>query len=147
MIQQIPFSLVLPIWQTRLWTNRGSDITPTSAMVFMGGHDGNNMHGQSTFWGYVVNGTLVGVNSGHTCADGSYRSRGLWVEPNYRFQGIGKKLLQATIECGRKHNCVFCWSLPRQQSWPAYQSVGYELCSDWFPTETNSLNAFCRLGY
>ena len=145
MIQEISFDQLLPIWRDRLWPNRQSEITPNSAMVFLGGYDGNNMHTTPAFWSYVLDGTIVGVNSGHMCADGSYRSRGLWVDPGHRNQGIGRKLLREAIQTAQNHGASFCWSVPRQQSWPAYQSAGFYLSSDWFPTETNDSNAYCRV--
>lgn len=147
MIQEISFDQLLPIWRTKLWPNRQSEITPNSAMVFLGGYDGSNMHTEPTFWGYITHDTIAGVNSGHMCADGSYRSRGLWVDPGYRNQGIGRKLLLATVQRAQANGASFCWSLPRHQSWPVYQSAGFSLSSDWFPTETSDLNAFCQIDF
>lgn len=144
-LEHISWDAIHNIWKNRLWPERQSEITPNSAMVFLGGHDRDNMDYQPTFWGRVRNGMIIGVNSGHRCSDGSYRSRGLWVAPEYRCNGLGKILLNAVISQAQTEGATYCWSVPRRQSWPAYASVGFRLSSDWFPTETSDFNAFCRI--
>ena len=98
MIKHITFEEILPVWRNFLWTDRFSPIEKTSAMNFLGGHNLNNMSFAPTFFAYILNNKIVGVNSGHKCMDNSYRSRGLWVFPEYRGQHIGRKLLLATID-------------------------------------------------
>jgi GNAT superfamily N-acetyltransferase len=84
-----------------------------------------------TFFGVFDQDKLVGVNSGHRTKDNEYRSRGLWVDPDYRGKKIGKILLQSTINKGVEEGCDLIWTLPRQSSMPAYSSVGFEKQSDW----------------
>jgi GNAT superfamily N-acetyltransferase len=103
---------------------------------------------QSTpiFLGYIINDNIVAVNSGHACTNqNNYRSRGLWVDPNYRRQGIAQLLLTATIEQGQQEGYTQIWSYPRQSSWPTYQAVGFKLASDWEISETSEANAYCVL--
>lgn len=143
MIKNISWEEILNIWTNNLWPNRISAIEPTSAMVYLSEYDINNMLSVPTFFGYVINETIVGVNSGHRCNDGSYRSRGLWVDPMYRKQGIGIKLLQATIDQGFKENTKFIWSYPRKTSWNTYAQAGFQLTSNWMASETSDSNAYC----
>jgi GNAT superfamily N-acetyltransferase len=143
MIQQISWSEIFEIWSEKLWPQRNvQTIEPFSAMLLSGGY-GSNQSYSPTFWGYMRDSAIVGVNSGHACVDGSYRSRGLWVDPEYRNQGIGRNLLLKALEQAENENTRLCWSLPRKTSWPTYQSAGFELCSDWFQTETSDANAYC----
>jgi len=144
MIRILDYSDVFEIWQNKLWLNRTSKIESVSAMLYLNGYDLENYKYEPTFFGYVVDDKIVGVNSGHKCADHTYRSRGLFVEKDYRHHGIGKDLLLATIEQGKKEYCTLVWSFPRKESWSVYQSAGFSLTSDWIFGETG-INAYCKL--
>lgn len=145
MIKIISWEEIKHIWHFHLWPERISAIEPTSAMNYLKGYDIKNMGAGPTFFGYFMNQSLVGVNSGHRCADNSYRSRGLWVNEQNRGDGIGKKLLLATIQQGRNEMTEFIWSYPRKTSWFVYKSVGFIRTSHWSKSETSEANAFCIL--
>ena len=143
MIVKITWPEIYPVWRTKLWPTRVSDIEPTSCMMFMGGFEQQNLNQTPVFLGCMINSQIVGVNSGHLCTDGGFRSRGLWVDPEYRKQGIGVQLLTATIQMAQHQGAKFCWSLPRHSSWNVYERAGFTLASNWFPTETSEENAYC----
>lgn len=144
MIISISWEEIRFIWQQHLWPNRISAIEPTSAMCCLGGYDIKNTESIPSFFGYVRDNKIVGVNSGHACpSDSTYRSRGLWVDPLFRGQGIGQTLLTAVINQGQSEGYNTVWSYPRQTSWKTYQSVGFTLISDWQPSETSDANAYC----
>jgi len=143
-IKVISYKEILEVWQNKLWKNRTSKIEPNSAMVYLNGYDLKNMTYTPTFLGYFIDNTIVGVNSGHKCYDNSYRSRGLYVDENYRKNGIGKQLLLSTIEQGKLEFADFVWSYPKQSSWKCYQSAGFTLSSEWHLSE-NDINAYCKL--
>lgn len=142
MIIEISYQEILPIWKHHLWTMRKSPIEPNSAMSFMGGYSMQNMTFQPTFLAYMIDGNIAGVNSGHRCSDDSYRSRGLFTFDQYRNRGVGKSLLEATIEQAKKEDTFLVWSYPRQTSWNVYERAGFSLTSDWHETETG-INAYC----
>lgn len=144
MIHKVSFTDILPIWHQYLWPHRQSNIESHSAMLLDGTHDLKNFDNICSYFAYIVDDMIIGCNSGHLCCDGSYRSRGLYVNKNYRKQGIGKELLLATISQGRIETKSFIWSQPRIESWTVYQSAGFELISDWVETETGT-NAFCKI--
>jgi GNAT superfamily N-acetyltransferase len=112
-------------------------------MVYLSGHNINNMNFSPTFFGYFVDDTLVGVNSGHLCDDNSYRSRGLWVDDAHRGYGYGKHLLQAAIDQAKLESADYIWSFPRKTSWRTYKSVGFKKTSTWVKSDTSEANAFC----
>lgn len=145
MIKPISFEEILPIWKNYLWPNRISEITANSAMTYLGGYDWYNMSTVPTFFGYYVDGKLVGVNSGHKTLTNSYRARGLYVSPEMRGKGIGTLLLIATIHQASNEGCDFCWSYPRYTSWNTYKNAGFELTSDWEKSETSDRNAYCYI--
>lgn len=144
MLQKITFDEILPIWDNYLWPDRVSEITPTSAMSFMGGYDLQNMCHEPTFFAYMLDGEIAGVNSGHMCKDNDYRSRGLYVFEKFRGRGIGTILLEATIEQARKEEASLCWSYPKDSSWRTYSKAGFILVSDWEDAE-NGTNAYCMI--
>ena len=146
MLTELNWKEIHIIWTTHLWPNRSSPIEPVSAMCFLNGHNMANMVSIPTFYGYIVNDKIVGVNSGHACPDqNNYRSRGLWVDPNYRGRGIGQQLLTATINQGLQEGYDQIWSYPRRSSWPTYRAVGFALASEWEVSETSEANAYCIL--
>ena len=142
MITQIDFDTIYPVWGNFLWSKRTSKIETNSAMVYLGGIDINNMYYTPSFFAYIHNGIIYGVNSGHKCSNESYRSRGLYVFPEHRNQGIGSKLLSATIDQAKKENSKFIWSYPKQASWKTYEKVGFNLSSIWEKSEMD-INAYC----
>lgn len=144
MIITIPFEEIYSIWNTQLWPTRESTIETHSAMNFLGGYDIKNMISNPTFFAYKLDNKIVGVNSGHLCHDNSYRSRGLFVFPEYRKQGIGKMLLLATINKGRDECADYVWSYPKQSSWKTYESAGFNLASSWETSELD-INAYCKI--
>jgi GNAT superfamily N-acetyltransferase len=145
MIKKITFEQIFEVWQNHLWPNRTSPIESNSAMIFLGGYTMDNMHTTPTFLGYYVEDKLVGVNSGHKCSDNSYRSRGLFVFPEFRHSGIATTILKETIKQGEIEGCSFVWSYPRKTSWRAYEQANFVLMSDWEGSETSEANAYCGI--
>ncbi len=138
------YETILPIWTTKLWPNRTSKIEANSAMTLNRTYDMANMEAHPTFFSWVEDGAIVGINSGHRCGDNSYRSRGLWVNPAYRRKGIGVQLLLATIEQAKSEHCVVAWSYPKLESWRTYEKAGFILASGWEESELGQ-NAYCTL--
>lgn len=145
MIRPITWSQIKKIWHTRLWPDRTTAIESTSAMCYLSGYDINNMNYDPTFFGYFVHHKIVGVNSGHLCADNSYRSRGLWVDKDYRGNGFGRQLLEAAVNQAKLESADFIWSFPRKSSWSTYKSVGFKRTSKYTKSETSDTNAYCIL--
>jgi GNAT superfamily N-acetyltransferase len=144
MIVHITFDEILPIWRDHLWPGRVSKIETNSAMKIFSGYDMYNMSTPATFFAFIKDGEIAGVNSGHSCSDNSYRSRGLYVFPKFRKQGIGKALLLATIEQSKLEKAQYVWSYPKQSSWPTYNAVGFSLVSPWEISELDT-NAYCTI--
>ena len=146
MIINITFLEIKSVWENELWPGR-KDIEPASAMLYSRSYSMKNFELPAFYFGIYDSTKLIGVNSGHMCDDGSFRSRGLWVDPNYRKRGLGVQLLSKTIAAGSKMGADFCWSLPRKTSWPAYERAGFILTSDWMKTDTSDANAYCKYTY
>lgn len=143
MIVQIDFSTIYHYWSTLLWPDRNSKIEPTSAMNFLGNYDLKNLDFSPTFFAYKIDNNIVGVNSGHKCFDNGYRSRGLYVLPEYRGKKIGVELLLSTINQGVAEKCDYVWSYPKNTSWGTYSKAGFILSSDWEISELGN-NAYCK---
>lgn len=144
MIKEISYNEIEHIWINHLWPSRTSKIESVSCMLFLHGYDLQNYYYIPKFFAYIIDDKIVGVNSGHKCADQSYRSRGLFVFPEYRKHGVGRELLLATINQGKIEKSSLVWSYPRQESWHTYESAGFTLASEWQQSETGT-NAFCKI--
>jgi len=144
MIQTVNFSDILPIWTEHLWPERVSKIESHSAMLFLGGLDIGNFNYKATYFFYMVGDIIAGCNSGHLCVDNTYRSRGLYVFPEYRNRGIGMRLLLATINQARNEYANSIWSYPKEKAFTTYRNAGFTLVSNFEPSELGQ-NAYCKI--
>lgn len=135
-IKEISFEEILPFWQQKLWPGRISKIEPMSALTKTLDIDMNIFANyQPTFWGAIIGDTIVGVNSGHRTSVTEYRSRGLWVDENWRNCGVAKLLLLQLINKATELHCKSIWTLPRLSSLKAYESVGFKSIGHPFDLE------------
>lgn len=130
-VKQTSFEEILPFWEC-LWPKRSSPIKPTSSLLFLGGHDLRiHNEGNPHFWKLLLNDTVIGVNSGLSTSQDAFRSRGLWIHPQFRGKSLSQKLLHyAEIE-GIKRGCKYLWSAPRYGSLTAYEKFGFVQVSAW----------------
>lgn len=146
-VKFITFEECADVWSTKLWPGR-KDIEPASAMVYSPEtvelkYDMRNMELPQVFFGLFFGGEMIGVNSGHVCGDGSFRSRGLWVDWIYRGKGLGIELLTSTIHYAHVMKSTFIWSYPRFTSRKSYEAAGFTITSDWRASDTSDSNAYC----
>jgi GNAT superfamily N-acetyltransferase len=141
------FDTVEQVWRERLWLNRTSAIETHSAMTWP--HDGNTLEYDMDIFKYPASffavwhdEKLIGVNSGHRTTDTLYRSRGLWVDPDYRKQGIAQLLFGATETAAQLEGCSAVWSIPRKTALSAYKHFGFEAVGGFFGTETSDANIY-----
>lgn len=134
MIKDVTYEEVIPLWN-KLWEQRVSPIEPVSAMRLPTKeelaidpsircyHDDID---SATFLGIYDGKRLVAVNSFHRVG-GMSRSRGLYVEPEYRGQGYGYHLLRETWR-----RCVVkpLWSYPKYEALHVYVNAGFRVVSD-----------------
>lgn len=94
------------------------------------------------FLGVFADSELVGVNSCHLSSQSHFRSRGLWVDPAHRGQGLAQMLFSATEELAKTNNADMIWSMPRQTALKSYQHFGFQTVGDFFGTETADANIY-----
>ena len=147
-VQKITFEEILPIWSAFLWPNRKSPIETHSAIKYGAmpyEYDIEYFKNPPSFWAALdEEGRIVGVNSGHKTGS-SYRSRGLFVMPHSRGQGIATMLLMQTVYQAKLELSKFCWTMPRRSSIKSYNKAGFIQTSDWFGTETSDSNCFALI--
>lgn len=132
-LEKIEFETIKKIWETKLWRDRISAIKPMSSMQWNGGIDMSIYDKyEPTFFGVYDGDKLVGVNSGFRTKDTLYRSRGIWVDPDYRGQGVAQKLFEALDAVALNEGCVEIWSIPRKDALVAYLRAGYVQVGSFF---------------
>lgn len=114
----------LPLWK-KLWRHRLTPIEPVSHMKFLGGY--SQELGEPYFVGAFINSQLVGCNSFHR-VDNTIRSRGLYVEPEYRRMGIGYYLLNEVVHLAPRG---MVWSFPRESALPVYLKAGFACSNEY----------------
>ena len=127
------FQDIKNIWNEKLWPNRKSIIKEISSMQYLGGYDMTIYEKyKPTFFIVGHRDTIVGVNSGHRTKDRLYRSRGIWVDPEFRRYGVAQILFDMTEKQAKKENCDAVWSMPRKSALPAYEKFGFVKQGDFF---------------
>jgi len=134
-VRKIDWDTIHFQWKFNLWPGR-YDIKPMSSMIY-NKPETYDMEiyekYEPTFWGvYSDKNEIVGVNSGFRTADDMYRSRGIYVNPDYRKQGIAQMLFDALEEQSIEESCTHIWSYPREGSHHAYLKFGFEETSKWY---------------
>ena len=143
----LSWKTILNVWQKELWPGRTSAIETHSAMTWpyensQPKHDMSVFNYTPYFMGVYDNQTLIGVNSGHRTSGRHFRSRGLWVHPSYRRQGVSQLLFQLTEEAAHREGAEMIWSVPRKTALSAYQHFGFETVGGFFATETAESNIY-----
>jgi GNAT superfamily N-acetyltransferase len=143
----IQFETIEQVWREKLWPGRTSAIESHSAMTWP--HDANPYEYDMEIFNYLATffaaydgSKIIGVNSGHKTKDTLYRSRGLWVDPDYRKQGVAQLLFDSTEMQAKLEGCSAVWSIPRKTALPAYQRFGFETVGGFFGTETSDANIY-----
>ena len=143
----LSWKTILNVWQKELWPGRTSAIETHSAMTWpfentQPKYDMQVFNYMPYFIGVYDDQKLVGVNSGHRTSKSHFRSRGLWVHPSYRRQGISQTLFHLTEEAALREGAEMIWSVPRKTALPAYQRAGFETVGGFFTTETSESNIY-----
>ena len=131
-VEDSSFIEIYSVWNKHLWPGRVSKIEITSCVQFGGGFNLEYLQRPAWFWKIMVDNKLAGVNSGFLTEPKSFRSRGLYVFPEYRRLGFGRQLLLETILKAKSLGCNHFWSMPRKSVLPTYESVGLSRCGDFF---------------
>lgn len=140
----IDFHTARDVWSHNLWPGRQSPIEANSAMRWLGGIEMDLMSYPASFWGITTDlptKKIIGLLSGHFGGEilvpefshhtRSFRTRGLWVDPNYRLQGIARTLMQEAENQARIEECRALWTFPRKTSFLAYQRLGFQQAGNW----------------
>ena len=148
-IERLTFEQIFDVWNDKLWPDRQSPIETHSAMTwpFEGSPqpiDMNIFTYTPTFWGMFIDNKLVGVNSGHKTSDTQYRSRGIWVDPEYRGNGLAQYLFTITEHRAILEKCNMIWSIPRKTALSSYTNYGFDTVGDFIKTETSEANIYVK---
>jgi GNAT superfamily N-acetyltransferase len=131
-IEEIDFLTIENIWRNKLWPGRISAIEPYSTMMFMHDrYDAEFANRPRIFLGGFINSLLVAVTSLHLAEARMARHRGLWVDPEFRKQGNGTKIITAASAHAGLLGADAIWSFPRKSSMSAYCASGYIQSSPW----------------
>lgn len=131
LVEPSSFQAVKPYWKA-LWPGRKSAIEPTSGMQLNGGFDKNYIKFKAYFWeAKSPMGSTAGVLSGHLSSEREFRTRGLYIAPEYRRQGVAHWLLKEAELKALSLGAELMWALPRKTSLTTYENFGFIKVSDW----------------
>ncbi len=126
-LEACEFSQILDVWKIHLWPDRKSEIEPISLIDENGMINADIRDAAVFFWRIVnvENNQTIGCVSSCQTSPTSMRSRGLWIQPDYRNMGLAKTLMSAIFEKALSLKCLKVWTMPRFSSWPFYQKIGF----------------------
>lgn len=125
------FNVVYPIWRDKLWKGRRSKITPSSPIDYLGEFNYDIMKTYPIFLACYHNNKVVGVNSLLGTSNTYCRSRGIYIEEEQRLKGIGKAIMDTTIEIADSLCYEIIWSMPRKEALPFYLKCGFQQTTDF----------------
>ena len=148
-IERLTFEQIFDVWNNKLWPDRQSPIETHSAMTwpFEGKPqpiDMNIFTYTPTFWGMFIDNKLIGVNSGHKTSDTQYRIRCIWVDPEYRGNGLAQYLFTITEHRAILEKCNMIWSIQRKTALSSYTNYGFDTVGDFIKTETSEANIYVK---
>lgn len=142
------FEHILPVWQNKLWSGRKSTIETHSVMTWPWNdqpcHDMAIFEYPATFWCATSADQIIAVISGHKTSDCHYRTRGIWVDPDYRLCGVSQTLFLLVTAQAQLERCKKLWSLPKQSAIRAYTKAGFTTVGDYFVTEMSVSNIYAQ---
>lgn len=126
-LQEISHEAIHPLWTNGLWPSRPTKELYMSAMLYGGGYDSEiSKKYRPRFWGIYHQNRLVAVNSGFQTSPHHYRSRGLYVEEEFRRRGLATMLLGTCHDEARRLGCSTLWSFARLTALSAYLHAGFQ---------------------
>ena len=139
-IEHIEWEEIKEVWEEQLWPAKKNGVRPINNWTWEWNKDelgeDKDMEASPLFYGLRSNKKLVGVNSCYMSNNDQmwnyWRSRGLWVSPEFRNQGYATSLLSYGAEYARMNRGGWIFSVPRQSAFSAYHSAGFTQKSDWF---------------
>jgi GNAT superfamily N-acetyltransferase len=73
-----------------------------------------------------------------------YRSRGIWVHPEHRREGVAQTLFNLLELQAKNEGCEMIWSIPRKTALISYTKFGFETVGDFIVTETSESNIYVK---
>ena len=138
MLEQLTFEEIKFIWEKELWPNKKNGVQKANEWTWVSGHvvlgKNKNMIAkvEPIFYGIREDNKIVAVNSVYRSNENNWRSRGLWVYPEYRRCGHATTLLGWAQLHTKTFGGDYLWTVPRKSALPAYEKVGFNKCSEWF---------------
>jgi len=133
-IEEITYEEIYPIWADKLWPGRPR-IKPWSAMINATEYSMQiKRYAESNFGLYggkffgiktTDTGQVIAINSGHQCSKTLFRSRGLFVYPEFTRRGMAQSLLAHTALFAQENGFEKIWSYPHEKAMKIYETVGY----------------------
>lgn len=134
-IREITFEEILPYWKI-LWkkyVNKGYGINKVNLETQKNWTHRVYLHLNKewiektikpVYAGCFIDNEIIGVESGYNTNIGYYRIRGLWVNENYRRQGIATELVKYFENLSKDK---YIWTIPRETALKFYLSYGFNI--------------------
>ena len=130
-IKIVDFKTIYPIWKHKLWKGRISKIEESNPIDYLGKYNPELLKNKAICFACYIDSNIVGVNTLLPTSNNFCRSRGFYINPEQRLKGIGKKLMETTLQYAYNLNFKCIWSLPRKSSLPFYLKFGFKQTSEF----------------
>lgn len=136
MIKEITFELILEYWSKYLWSeyvqqglkiNRVNTTTQEKYFYSVLNHRDQEQVEfciKPTYIAYFSDDNIIGVESGYKTNIDYYRVRGLWVDENYRREGIATEMIDYLANKSKEK---YLWTIPRENALGFYTKYGFTI--------------------
>jgi len=130
-IKIVNFETIYPIWKDKLWKGRVTKIESSNPIDYLGKYNPKIMENKPICFACYNDNKIIGVNSLLPTSNTFCRSRGLYINTEYRLKSVGKKLIKATIKYANILGFKYIWSMPRKSALPFYLKCGFKQVSEF----------------
>jgi len=130
-IKIVNFETIYPIWKDKLWKGRVTKIESSNPIDYLGKYNPKIMENKPICFACYNDNKIIGVNSLLPTSNTFCRSRGLYINTEYRLKNVGKKLIETTLNYANILEFKYIWSMPRKSSLPFYLKCGFKQVSEF----------------
>ena len=125
-IKRVEFKDIYPIWKDKLWKGRVSKIEESNSIDYLGSYNPEILKNKAICFACFIEKKIVGVNTLLPTSNNFCRSRGFYINPEQRLKGLGRKIMQKTLQHATELKFKYIWSLPRKNSLLFYLKFGFK---------------------
>jgi len=130
-VRVVTFDVVYPVWRDKLWNGRETKIEPSNPIDYLGKYNPEIMKNYPVSFACYDGDEVIGVNTLLPTSETYCRSRGLYINLEQRLKGVGRALMEKTLDYATFLGFEYIWSMPRKEALPFYLKFDFKQTSEF----------------